>query len=86
MKSLTRVAFVGIGGLVAFKVATALFMPLLGMLIGLILLTVKLALLAAFIYFLYSLFRPRDEKKPEDEIVVEMEVEEVEEVEIVDED
>lgn len=86
MKSLTRVAFVGIGGFVAFKIATGLMLPLLGILIGLVLFTVKLALIAAFIYFLYALIRPPEKKKPEDEIVVEMEVEEVEEVEVVEDD
>lgn len=84
MKSLTRVAFVGIGGLVAFKLFTGLALPLLGMLIGLVMLTVKLALAAAVVYFLYCLIRPPEKKKPEDEIIVEVEVEEVEEVEIVD--
>ncbi len=87
MKSFVRLTAVGLSGLVAFKVFTALLLPLVGMFIGLIMLTVKLALAAAVIYFVYSMFRPReDEKRPEDEIVVEVEVEEVEEVEIVDDE
>lgn len=84
MKSFARVAFVGVSGLVVFKLFTGLALPLLGMLFGLIMLTAKLAFAAAVIYFLYSMFRPREEeKRPEDEIVVEVEVDEVE---IVDDD
>lgn len=55
MKSFVKVAAVGLSGLVAFKIATALVMPLLGMLMFLILLTVKIALVVAIGYFVYSL-------------------------------
>lgn len=55
MKSFVKVAAVGVSGLVAFKIATALVMPLLGMLMFLVLLTVKIALVVAVGYFVYSL-------------------------------
>lgn len=84
MKSFTRVAVVGVTGLVAFKLFAGLAFPLFGMLVGLVMLAVKYALIAAVIYFVYSIFRTREEeKRPEDEIIVEVEVEEVE---IVDDD
>lgn len=78
MKSFVRVAAVGLSGVVLFKVGTALISPLLGMFLGLLMLTVKLALAAAVIYFVYSLIRPREDE-PE---VTEVEIE-VEEVEVV---
>ncbi len=55
MKSFVKVAAVGVSGLVAFKIATALVMPLVGMLMFLLLLTVKIALVVAVGYFVYSL-------------------------------
>ena len=78
MKSLARVAVVGFTGVVLFKVGTALLSPLVGMLLGLIFLTVKLALAAAVLYFLYSLVRPRDDDGNEVEIEVEDIVQEAE--------
>lgn len=67
MKSLVRVAAVGVTGLVAFKVVTALVFPLFGMLVFVVLLTVKLALVAAVAYFLYSLlFKRRDDVEVHD--------------------
>lgn len=62
MKSFVKVAAVGVSGLVAFKIATTLVMPLLGMLMFLVLLTVKIALVVAVGYFVYSLMcKKRDD-------------------------
>jgi hypothetical protein len=59
-----------IGGaisIVLFKLLAALFLPLLGAFVGLLMMTVKLALVAAVIYFLYTVFfkRKRDEAEVE---------------------
>ena len=68
MKSFVRVAAVGVTGVVLFKVGTALISPLLGMFLGLLMLTVKLAVAAAVIYFIYSIIKPRDEEEVEVEV------------------
>lgn len=77
MKSLARVAVVGFTGVALLKVGTALIGPLVAMFLGLLFLTVKIALAAAVLYFLYSLVRPRDPDEAEvdfEDIVQEAEV------------
>ena len=72
MKSFVRVAAVGFTGVVLFKF---LAMPLFGMMLGLIAMTMKFALIAAVGYFIYSMFLKCREKC---EVEVEEEIEEVE--------
>ncbi len=68
MKSLARVAVVGFTGVVLLKIGTSFIGPLLAMLLGLIFLTVKIAVAAAVLYFVYSLIKRREES---DEVEVE---------------
>ena len=60
-----------------FKLFATILLPALGMLVGLIMLTAKLALIAAVVYFIYTILRP----KPRAEEAMEADVEE--ELEIV---
>ena len=76
MKSFAKIAFVGFSGVVLFKLFASIFLPLIGLLVGLFVLAIKVAVFAAIIYFLYSLFFKRDEDEDEElsadgEIVVE---------------
>ena len=78
MKSFARVAVFGVASVALFKLFTALFIPLLGMMIGLIALTMKVAIIAAVAYFIWSFFKKSSESD-EDAGVREME----EKIEIV---
>lgn len=80
MKSFAKLAVAGISGVVLLKLFATIIFPLLGIMLGLIGLTVKLALIAAVIFFLYGMIKKRDEPQEngDGEIVVEVEVEEVE--------
>lgn len=64
MKSLVKLTVVGISGVVLFKLFATLLFPLLGLIFGLLAMTVKFALIAAVICFVYSMIRKR---KSEDE-------------------
>ncbi|MDE3002984.1 MAG: hypothetical protein OXU33_14395 [Gemmatimonadota bacterium] len=57
MKSLGKVAFIGVSGLVLFKLSTALFFPMFGLLIALVALAVKVAVVVAVAYFVMEWFK-----------------------------
>jgi hypothetical protein len=60
MKTLTRFAVVGVSGLVLLKLFASVFLPMFGLFLGLIALTVKVAVWAAIGFFLYTLWKQRD--------------------------
>lgn len=63
MKSFAKFAVLGVTSVVLFKLLATILLPMIGLLFGLLGLTVKLALLAAVVFFLYSIFRkPRREE------------------------
>lgn len=63
MKSFAKFAALGVTSVVLFKLLATIVLPMLGLLFGLLGLTVKLALLAAILFFLYSIVRkPRREE------------------------
>jgi hypothetical protein len=68
MKSFTRVAFVGLSGVVFFKLFATVLLPMMAFFFGLLALTVKIAVMAAVVVFLWSLVR---KKEQEIEVVVE---------------
>ena len=72
MKSFVRLAVVGVSGVVLFKLFATILGPLLVLMLGLFMLTLKVALVAAVGFFIYSVFFKKDEKD-ELEIVVEAE-------------
>lgn len=57
MKTFAALTVAGLAGIALFKLLTALLLPVLGLLFGLVALTVKLALVAAVVFFVYSLIR-----------------------------
>ena len=61
MKTFATVAVAGVAGVVFFKLLAGLVFPLLGLFVGLLAMTVKLALIAAVIFFIYSMIKKRKE-------------------------
>lgn len=75
MRSFAKYTVLGISGVVAFKLVTALVLPLVGLVFGLVALLLKLAVVAAVVYFVWSLVSKKDEEHeldPDGEIVVEV--------------
>lgn len=62
MRSLAPVAFVAISGVVLWKLFATLFLPFLGVVIGLVATAAKVALIVAVIFFIYSMIRKRREE------------------------
>jgi hypothetical protein len=84
MRTFARVAVVGVAGFTVLKLFTTILIPALGMLFGLLALTMKIAVFAAVVYFIWSLVRParsesdepsESEMEEKIEIVVEAEPE-----------
>ena len=57
MKTFAALTVAGVAGLVLLKLLAAVLLPALGLLLGLVALTMKLALVAAVGYFVYSMIR-----------------------------
>jgi hypothetical protein len=75
MRSFAKFAVVGVSSVVLLKLFATIFLPALGMLVGLLMLTAKVALMVAVAYFVYTLLRPRTRDEEAD---VEMNEEELE--------
>lgn len=67
MKSFAKLAIVGFSGVVLIKLFATILFPLLGFLLGLFALTVKFALIAAVVFFVYEMLKKR---KSEGEVEV----------------
>jgi len=61
MKTFASLTVAGVAGILLLKLLTALFFPLLGLFVGLLAMTVKFALIAAVIFFVYSMIKKRKE-------------------------
>ena len=61
MRSFGRLAIAGISGIVLWKLFATILVPLLGLMLGLLALTVKLALIATVIFFVYGMLKKRDD-------------------------
>lgn len=72
MKSLGKVAFVGVSGFLLFKISTALIFPMFGLVIALIALVVKVAVVVAVAYFVMEWLK---KDKQDDTSVHEVEIE-----------
>ena len=59
MRTVAGLFFGGVAAVVAFKLITALVLPLVGIFFGLVALVIKLAIVAAVAWFVYSLVRGR---------------------------
>jgi hypothetical protein len=58
MKTFAALTVTGVAGILLFKL---LVVPILGLFVGLLVMTVKLALLAAVVFFVYSMIKKRKE-------------------------
>lgn len=61
MKMFASLTVAGVAGILLLKLLSALVVPLLGLFVGLLAMTVKFALIAAVIFFVYSMFKKRKE-------------------------
>jgi len=61
MKTFAALTVTGVAGILLFKLLAALIFPIFGMFIGLLVMTVKFALIAAVIFFVYSMLKKRKE-------------------------
>jgi hypothetical protein len=59
MKTFATLTVSGVLGIVLFKLLAGMLFPLLGVVVGLLLLTVKIAIFAAIGFFIYSMIRKR---------------------------
>jgi hypothetical protein len=75
MKSLGKVAFVGVSGLVLFKISTALVLPMLGLVLALIALVVKVAVVVAVAYFVMEWLKKGSQDKVSVHDVEDVEIE-----------
>lgn len=57
MKTFAALTVAGVAGLVVLKLLAALLLPMLGLFLGLVALTMKLALIAALGFFVYSMIK-----------------------------
>ena len=61
MKGFAALTVTGVAGVVLFKLIAAVMFPVFGMIIGLFMMTVKWALIAGVIYFVYTMIRKRQD-------------------------
>jgi hypothetical protein len=61
MKAFAALTVTGVAGVVLFKLLATLLFPLLGLVFGLLAMTIKFAVIAAVIFFVYSMIRKRKE-------------------------
>jgi hypothetical protein len=61
MRTFAPLAFTALTGVVLWKLFATILLPMLGVLIGLIGMTLKFALIAAVGFFIYSMIRKRRE-------------------------
>ena len=61
MRAFGTAAVAAISGVVLWQLFATILLPVLGMIVGLIVTTAKVALLAAVIFFVYSQFKKRRE-------------------------
>ncbi len=59
MRAFATLTVAGLGGLLLVKLFGMLMFPILALFFGLMMLTVKIAVIAAVVFFLYSLFKRR---------------------------
>lgn len=63
MRTFAMLTVGGVAGVVLLKLLSALIIPVLGLFFGLLAMTVKLALIAAVVFFVVSLLRKRKEER-----------------------
>jgi hypothetical protein len=61
MKAFATLTVTGVAGVILFKLLATLLFPLLGVFFGLLAMTIKFAVIAAVVFFVYSMIRKRKE-------------------------
>jgi hypothetical protein len=61
MRTFAALTVSGVVGLLLFKLLATFLFPLLGVFVGILAMTVKFALIAAVIFFVYSMIKKRRE-------------------------
>ena len=61
MKTFAALTVSGVAGILLFKLLASLVFPIFGLFIGLLIMTVKFAVIAAVIFFVFSMIRKRKE-------------------------
>ncbi|HSG06928.1 MAG TPA: hypothetical protein VLA36_01130 [Longimicrobiales bacterium] len=61
MKTFASLTVAGVAGILLLKLLTALVFPVLGLFVGLLAMTVKFAVIAAVLFFVYSMIKKRKE-------------------------
>ena len=62
MRAFGAVAFTAISGVILWQLFTTILLPLLGVVLGLLAMAAKLAMVAAVVFFVYSLLKKRREQ------------------------
>lgn len=62
MRTFATLSIAGVTGILLLKLLATIIFPLLGLLFGLLAMTVKFALIAAVAFFVYSMIRRRKEE------------------------
>ena len=65
MRGFAALTVTGVAGVVLFKLLATIMVPILGIMVGLFFTTMKFALIAGVIYFVYSMIRKRKEAAEE---------------------
>ena len=63
MRTFAVLSITGVTGILLLKLLVTMIFPLLGLLLGLVAMTVKFALIAGVIFFVYSMIRRRKEEQ-----------------------
>ncbi|HSM60983.1 MAG TPA: hypothetical protein VK849_09310 [Longimicrobiales bacterium] len=61
MRTFAALTVTGVAGILLFKLLAALIFPLFGVFLGILAMTVKLALIAAVVFFFYSMLKKKRE-------------------------
>lgn len=62
MRAFGTVAFAAVSGVILWQLFTTILIPLLGVVLGLLAMAAKLAVVAAVVFFVYSLLKKRREQ------------------------
>jgi len=61
MRTFAALTISGVAGIILLKLLATVIFPLLGVFLGILAMTVKMALLAAVVFFFYSMLKKRRE-------------------------
>ena len=65
MRGFAALTVTGVAGVVLFKLLASIMVPIFGMMLGLFFMTMKWALIAGVIFFIYSMIKKRSDAQEE---------------------